>query len=409
VALSASAWQHARLVRPERVHNDAVAVPEDRLGPRALVGQHGSPLMVLDCDQVRAQYRSIAAALPTVELHFAMKALPHPAVVATLNEEGSSFDFSSRGELALVASSGIPANKTINTHPIKQRRDIVESLQYGCRTFVVDNAVEMAKFIDHRDRVSLLLRIGFRSADAVVDLSKKFGCAIEDAFALLELGRRMGLRICGLSFHVGSQCGSPRAYVEAIQHCSELIEKARVANLTEISVLDIGGGFPVSYATEAPSIETFCASIREALAGVPKDIRVAAEPGRYLAAPAMEGIATVVGKARRGGSLWYYLDDGVYGSFNGRVYDPAVRYPLRAVCNASGPCHPSVLAGPTCDSIDIIAEDILLPELEIGDLIVGSSMGAYSVGSASEFNSIPKTKILVLNGPALASIQGGER
>lgn len=225
---------------------------------------------------------------------------------------------------------------------------------------------------------------------------------------LLELGRSLGLRTSGLSFHVGSQCASPRAYVDAVSDCRGLIEQARQANLVPIGLLDIGGGFPVTYTTEAPGIEAFCAPIRAALDTLPKYVRVAAEPGRYLAAPAMEAIATVVGKAWRGGSFWYYLDDGVYGSFNGRVYDPAVRYPLRAISEGSGLRYSSVLAGPTCDSIDIIAEDVLLPELQLGDLIVGSSMGAYTAGSATEFNSIPKTKILVLNGPPL-DVHGGGR
>jgi ornithine decarboxylase len=368
---------------------------------RELISQHGSPLMVLDCQRVREQYRRLAAALPGVDLHFAIKALPHSAVIATLNAEDSYFDFSSRGELGLLAALGVRADRAINTHPIKQERDIRESLQYGCEMFVVDNAAEMAKFAPFRDQVSLLLRIGFRSADAEVDLAKKFGCAIDDAYHLLDLGKSLGLRIAGLSFHVGSQCGSPRAFVEAVEDCRLLIERAALSRLADIRVLDIGGGFPVAYATDAqpPSIEAFCAPIRDALARIPPQIRVTAEPGRFLVAPAIEAIATVIGKARRGDSFWYYLDDGVYGSFNGRVYDPTVRYPLHSVSQSSGPHHTSVLAGPTCDSIDIIEENLWLPELQIGDLLVGSLMGAYTIGSASEFNSIPKTKILVVNGP----------
>jgi ornithine decarboxylase len=366
-----------------------------------LVKQHGSPLMVLDCEAVRAQYGRLSAALPGVDLHFAIKALPHSAVIATLDTAHAYFDFSSRGEMALLAALGIRADRAINTHPIKQDRDIRESMAYGCEMFVVDNAAEMAKFAPYRDQVSLLLRIGFRSADAEVDLAKKFGCAIDDVFPLLDRGRQLGLRIAGLSFHVGSQCGSPRAFVEAIKDCCLVMERARLAGLADIRVLDIGGGFPVPYSTDTPppGIESFCAPIREALAGVPPRIRVTAEPGRFLVAPAIDAIATVIGKARRGDSFWYYMDDGVYGSFNGRVYDPTVRYPLQAISQAGGALHRSVLAGPTCDSIDIIEEDVLLPELQIGDLLVGSLMGAYTMGSACEFNSIPKTKILVVNGP----------
>ncbi|HEY4016860.1 MAG TPA: type III PLP-dependent enzyme [Polyangiaceae bacterium] len=376
----------------------------------ALVREHGSPLMVLDCHRVRAQYRRLAAALPGVDLYFAIKALPHLAVIATLDEEGSFFDFSTLGEVALLKTLGIPAERTIHTHPIKRERDIRESMNYGCTTFVVDNAAELDKFVEHAGRVSLFLRVGFRSADAQVDLAKKFGCAVEDALTLLRTARELGVAITGLTFHVGSQCGSPRAFVEAIHGCMELVDQAQHDGLADIRALDIGGGFPVAYAAEAPSppsIEAFCAPICAALERVPPSIRVAAEPGRFLVAPAMNAIATVIGKARRGNAFWYYLDDGVYGSFNGRVYDPTVRYPLQPIAQNAGSHRASVLAGPTCDSIDVIAEDVRLPELQIGDLLVGTLMGAYTMGSASEFNSIPRTKVVVANGPSCPASDSG--
>ena len=373
---------------------------------RDLVREHGSPLLVLDCDSVRAQYRRLASALPGVDLHYAMKALSHAAVISTLDAEGSSFDVSSTGEIVLLRKMGIPAARMIHTHPIKRERDIRDAFEFGCRVFVVDNPDEMAKFVDYGESVSLLLRVGFRSSDAAVDLAKKFGCAPEDAFTLLELGNELGLSIFGLSFHVGSQCASSQAHVGAIQGCLDLMTKVRNARLTPIRVLDIGGGFPAAYRPDAPGIEAFCAPIRRALADVPKDIRIIAEPGRYLAASAMESIATVIGKAKRGSSFWYYLDDGVYGSFNQKIYEGA-RYPLRVVTDSSGERFPSVLAGPTCDGIDILEEGVMLPELRIGDLVAAGAMGAYTIVSASEFNSIPKAKILVLNGAAADAAQDG--
>jgi ornithine decarboxylase len=369
---------------------------------RTWVRDHGSPLLVLDCDRIRTQYRRLSAALPGVDLHYAMKALAHPAVIATLNDEGSFFDVSATGEIDLLAAMGIGADRLVHSHPIKRQGDIRDAIERGCRTFVVDNPEEMAKFVPQGRDVSLILRVGFRSADAVVDLSRKFGCAPEDAFDLLALGQRLQLSINGLSFHVGSQCGSSAAHVAAIDGCLALIDRARAAGHPAIRLLDLGGGFPASYTKEVATIDRFCGPIRAALSMVPGNVRVIAEPGRYLAAPAMKGIVTVVGKARRAGVFWYYLDDGVYGSFSGKVYDGA-RYPLRAITENVGPFHRSVLAGPTCDSVDVIAEGISLPELAIGDLIVAGSMGAYTAASASEFNSIPKTKILVLNPPAQSS------
>ncbi len=364
-------------------------------GPRALVGKYGSPLLVLDCGQVRAQYRRLVNALPGVNIHYAMKALPHPAVISTLNEEGSCFDVASTGEIGILRSLKISADKLIHTHPIKSDASIRDALNYGCRRFVVDNTDEMAKFAAYRDSVTLLLRVGYSSDDAAVDLSKKFGCAPDDAFSLLELGHRMQLSIGGLSFHVGSQCETSRGHVSAIERSADLMALAQAAGVASLTMLDVGGGFPAPYQGDSPGIEDFCAPIRRALNAIPSEVRIVAEPGRYIAAPAMTGIASVVGKARRGNAIWYYLDDGLFGSFNGRIFDHAARYPLRIVSDSVGPLQPSVLAGPTCDSIDIIEESISLRELNIGDLIVADLMGAYTTVCASEFNSIPRTKIVV--------------
>jgi len=360
--------------------------------------EHGSPLLVLDCDRIRDQYRRLAAALPGVAHHYAIKALPHPAVIATLDAEGASFDLSSNGEIALLRDQGIAPHRIIHTHPIKQPREIRASLDFGCTTFVVDNVWEMAKLVPYRDQVQVLLRVGFRSPDAVVDLARKYGCVPGDVLALLEHGTKLGLAMTGLSFHVGSQCPAPSSHVSAIVDSLRLIETARTTGIASLEILDIGGGFPVSYRSEVLGIADFCAPIRRALEAAPRDLRILSEPGRNLVAPAMESIATVIGKARRGDALWYYLDDGVYGSYSGRLFDHA-DYPIATIPERLGDRHASVLAGPTCDSVDVIADQIQLPELEIGDLIVGRSMGAYTAASASEFNSIPKTRILVLNCP----------
>jgi len=142
-------------------------------------------------------------------------------------------------------------------------------------------------------------------------------------------------------------------------------------------------------------IGRFCAPIRQALARLPKRVRLIAEPGRYIIGPAAIGVATVMGRARREGHWWYYLDDGLYGSYSGQLYDHA-RYPVEAL-RQGGEQLPAVLAGPTCDSIDVIAENLMLPELKCGDLIVGRAMGAYTWASASEFNFFPKATVVAVN------------
>lgn len=362
---------------------------------RRLVAIHGAPLLILDCAAVRRQYRALAAALPGVDLHYALKPLPHPAVVSTLLDEQAGFDLATSGEIELVRELGVDPARCIHTHPIKRAQDIRDALDFGITTFVVDNPDELRKFEGCADRAELLLRVSFRSPDAKVDLSKKFGCTPEAARELLVLARDRGIRIKGLSFHVGSQAADPRKHVEAVLACADIIAWNQAAGLPPLRVLDIGGGFPVEYSESVPPIGEFCRPIRAALAQLPAGLRVIAEPGRFIAAPAMTAVSSVMGKALREGRWWYYLDDGVYGSYSGQMYDHA-KYPVDCL-NWQGERFPSVLAGPTCDSIDVIDEDIALPELAVGDLVVGRMMGAYTWASATEFNFFRKPPIVVIN------------
>jgi ornithine decarboxylase len=362
---------------------------------RALVAAHGSPLLLLDCDTVRRQYRSLQAALPGVGLFYALKPLPQPAVVAELRDLGAGFDLATTGEIRLVRAAGVGADRCIHTHPIKTDADIRAALRFGIRRFVADNPDEIHKFTPYRRRAELLLRVSFRDPTAVVDLSRKFGCEPAAVAPLLELARSLGIRVRGLSFHVGSQVREPKKYVEAIGVCAELIAQARAAGLAQLDLLDIGGGFPIGYRGKVPPIRQFCAPIRRALRQLPPGVRVIAEPGRFIAGPAGTAVSTVVGRAQREGRWWYYLDDGLYGSYNGQLYDHAL-YPIE-VPGRSGPPRRSVLAGPTCDSIDVVREDVPLPELQIGDLVIGRLMGAYTACSASDFNFIPRAKVVALN------------
>ena len=364
---------------------------------RRLVAEFGSPLLILDCARVRAQYRKLRKALPGVDLHYALKPLPHTAIVRTIIDEGGWLDLATSGEVQLVAAMNIAAARCIHTHPIKRDSDIRNALAYGVRVFVADNSDEVRKFRPYAGKAELLLRVSFRSPGAVCDLSRKFGCDPEDALALARQAAELGVGVRGFSFHVGSQAADALKHVEAIEACVRLLAAARRERLGSFDTLDIGGGFPIDYAQRAPDIGRFCAPIRKALAKLPRRVRVIAEPGRYISGPAAIGVATVMGRARREGHWWYYLDDGLYGSYSGQLYDHA-RYPVEAL--RSGPLLPAVLAGPTCDSIDVIAENLMLPELRAGDLIVGRAMGAYTVASASEFNFFPKATVVAVNRQA---------
>ncbi len=360
--------------------------------------EFGSPLLIIDCERVRAQYRKLRGALPGVDLHYALKPLPHAAVVRVIDQLGGFLDLATTGEVQLASSLGIDPARCIHTHPIKRERDIRNALQFGVTTFVADNPDEVRKFKRHGEHVSLLLRVSFRSPGAVCDLSRKFGCDPEDAIELARLAASVGVNVQGFSFHVGSQAADALKHVEAIEACAQLLASARRERLGTLDTLDIGGGFPIDYLQHAVDIRQFCAPIRAALAKIPRRVRVIAEPGRYIAGPAAIGVASVMGRARREGHWWYYLDDGLYGSYSGQLYDHA-RYPVESL-RRSGALLPSVLAGPTCDSIDVIAENLMLPQLRAGDLIIGRAMGAYTWASASEFNFFPKATVVAVNRTA---------
>lgn len=362
---------------------------------RSLVREYGSPLLILDADTVRGQYLLLKQALPGARIYYAIKSLPHPAILRLLAGMGAGFDLASSGEIELIRDRRIPARHTIHSHPIKRDSDIRDGLRYGCTTYVVDNTDELLKFLPYKHRVGLFIRISFRSESAVVDLSKKFGCSLKEAGDLLTMAAKLGIHIKGLSFHVGSQCADARQQVEAVHACNTIIRRHHDTGAAPLSTLDIGGGFPVSYDGGNVDIDGYCAPIRKALAALPAYVNVIAEPGRFISGPSVSCVSTVIGKALRSGRYWYYLDDGVYGSFSGQIYDH-VRYPLE-IFSDDERRFPSVLAGPTCDSIDLISEDVQLPELHLGDLVAGHMMGAYTAASASDFNLLKKAKFVVLN------------
>ena len=377
----------------EQSHPD-VLEEFDRASLRDLVEKHETPFMVLDLSEIDYQYKSLQAALPGVKIFYALKSLSHPELLKRLKGLGSYFDLATIGEIDLVESLGIKGNHCLHSHPIKKNKEIKRALEFGCNRMVVDNIEEMRKFIPYAGQVELIIRVGFRSKQAVVDLSRKFGCALEELPILLNLAKDYGIDVVGLSFHVGSQSLSSMAQTNAI-HSS--IAAMKLMNGVNWKFLDIGGSFPISYQEEVLSISDFCAPIMEALSELPEDIEVFAEPGRFISAPSMIEVVSIVGKAKRGAKTWYYLDDGVYGGFSGQMYDHAI-YPLAPLkpFDPTGEFHSSVLAGPTCDSIDVVAEDIELPEMFIGDVLVSKKMGAYTIVSATEFNYYPKPKIVVV-------------
>jgi ornithine decarboxylase len=357
-------------------------------------GSARTPLLILSRSAVRSNLANLAQALPGVAIHYAIKANNHPAILEETSRAGHNYDIASYQELQQAIKAGGKADRLIHSHPIKSSTEIENAVKAGVSRFVVDNPDEIDKFKHYADRVGLLIRFKVKDSAAVVNLSYKFGCEPAEVPGLARRMKKLGIKYHGLTFHVGSQCADSKVYTEAIDTGAGIINHLKSEGF-KTELLDIGGGFPVPYLDSMPSIGEFCKPISRALERkIDRDIARACEPGRYISATAVSLAASVIGKSRRSGRYWYFLDDGLYGSFSGRLYDHCQ---YRVLTNRNTSWKRSVLAGPTCDSFDIIYKDIILPPLEIGDILLFPAMGAYCSVSASTFNCLGKAEYIVID------------
>ncbi len=377
---------------------------------RAALALHGTPLLLLDPRIVERQYRRLQRALPFVGFHYAMKALAHETVLEVLDDAGCGFDVASGQELAMLTRRGVDPSRIIHTHPVKKPAEIAEALAAGVRTFVVDNETEIDKFLEAPADARLLVRLSYRSPHAGSDLSSKFGVGPFEAAHLVERALAAGVRVAGFSYHVGSQLDDPPRFASAAADTLELMGILERRLNVQFDTLDIGGGFPASYDTETAAVDDVGAALRHVLAPHARRLDIIAEPGRIMVADAMTLVTSVVGIAERVDGRWYYLDDGLYGSYSNvltedlhplvfaeRDLGGADASPAPHARSTGGAGHRwATLAGPTCDSSDVVAREVLLPDLRVGDLLVSPTMGAYTTVTASRFNGRPFTPVAVV-------------
>jgi ornithine decarboxylase len=364
----------------------------------ALAERHGTPLLVLQPHLVARRYRQLTAALPGFHLHYAVKAAPHPVVLSTIAICGGGFDVATSAEVDLLQQLGLPMHRCIHTNPIKKPADIDHAYAAGIRTFVVENPCEAQKFAGRPADIELLVRLAFRNPAAKSDLSSKFGADPADAELLVKHVIAAGVQFAGFSFHIGSQSSSAQPFDAALRDTLDLVTHLHESLGVRTRVIDIGGGFPVAYRESVPTIDVIADVIADALGPARDDFTLLAEPGRYLAADCMTLLTSVVGTAERDAQMWHYLDDGVYGSYS-NVMTEDVHPPILALreLTADAVTNEAVtLAGPTCDSADVIARDYPMPSLDVGDIVVSPMMGAYTAVTSSRFNGIPATPIVMV-------------
>lgn len=387
-------------------HSVSLATAERAIGRRGLSPEAltefvqrtdlDTPVLLLSRSEVERNHDRLKAALPRVTIHYAVKPNNHRAVIQSVYARGGNFDICSAGELDLVLETGVNPSTLVHSHPVKSIPEFDYAVAKGVELFVVDNIEEVKKLQRYRDRrLKILVRFRINTnTTAVVNLQYKFGCDTSKVLPLAKAVRDAGHEFYGLCFHIGSQCVYPQNYVKAIKTARRLIHKLDLTGLNT-RLLDIGGGFPVEYAEPVPSIEEFCAPIAKALdEEIRPGIAVVSEPGRYIAASPTTLICTVVGKALRDGKVWYYLDDGLYSTFSGILYDHC-QYPV--VTMTDGAHRLSVLAGPTCDSFDVMYDGLMIPNHSVGDKIMFLSTGAYCSVSGSNFNALKRPEYYLID------------
>ncbi len=355
-----------------------------------------TPVLLLSRSAVRRNYLDLHAALPRVGIHYAIKPNNHTLFINEVHRLGGSFDVCSAGEIDLVNKYDLDPSTLIHSHPIKSLPEFDYAVGEGIETFVVDNPDEVCKLARYTHK-KLKILVRFRiptNTNAVVNLQYKFGCPPGDVIELAGKIEENGHEFYGLCFHLGSQCIYSDNYVLAIQEAHALINELDLAGF-DTRLLDIGGGFPVEYVEPVPDIEEFCRPINDALdRHIRRGIRVICEPGRFIAATPVTLVASVVGRALRDGKMWYYLDDGLYSTFSGMLYDHC-QYPV--ISNRKGNELLSVLSGPTCDSFDVMYDGLMLPEHQVGDKIAFASTGAYCAVSGSNFNALRRPEYLEID------------
>lgn len=361
----------------------------------SLVERHGTPLLVLQPHMVARRYRELTEKLRGFRMHYAVKAAPNPLVLSTIAICGGGFDVASNAEVDLLLSLGLPMDRCIHTHPVKKPIDIDHAYAAGIRTFVVENPCEAAKFAGRPADIELLVRLAFRNPTAKSDLSSKFGVVPAEAELMVKHVLAAGVQFAGFSFHVGSQSATVEPYRTALQGTLDLVAHVEQTLGVTARVIDIGGGFPVGYREDVPDIAAIAEVIDDVLGCARDDFTLLAEPGRFLVADCMTLVTSVVGSAVRDGQVWHYLDDGLYGSYS-NVMTEDVHPPILSLRELdSTDTEPVTLAGPTCDSADVIARDYPMPSLDVGDLVVSPMMGAYTSVTASRFNGIGATPIVM--------------
>lgn len=352
-----------------------------------------TPFYIVNVGEVMSQLDLWKSMLPNITPYYAVKSNNQPILLETLHVLGTNFDCASKNEIQQTLSITNDSSRVLYANPCKPVGHIEYARRMNIETMTFDCEEELMKIKHHHPNSKLILRIAVDDSNSVCRFNKKFGCKLENVQTILESAKRMSLNVIGISFHVGSGCYSGASYYDALKNV-RYVHDVGTSIGHNMEVIDIGGGFP---GNDRNRFEDIAQNVNLGLKYLvnethKQDFRVIAEPGRFLSQASHTLVLSIIGKKYEDKTYTYYLDDGLYGSFNCIYFDHYK--PIISVmkdCASSSSLYKSILFGPTCDSMDIIYDDIELPELFVGDVLYVENFGAYTLSASSKFNGFNTT------------------
>uniref|UniRef100_A0A7C6EHR9 Type III PLP-dependent enzyme n=1 Tax=candidate division WOR-3 bacterium TaxID=2052148 RepID=A0A7C6EHR9_UNCW3 len=360
-----------------------------------VVRKYNTPLFLISKSKLLNQLKRFQMLLPRVKPFYAVKSNSHPFILKTFADAGTGFDVASIQEMKTLLEMGVSPDRMVFANTVKTPEALKFASSNKINLMTFDSEYELNKIAKYAPGARVLVRIKVPNVGSMVELSLKFGAEPPDAIPFLIKAIRLGLKPAGVSFHVGSQNTHIENYLDALEITSIIFKDAQLKQIP-LEILDIGGGFPIKHFDYEKDLfaQTAGGINKELNRLFPDNIEIIAEPGRVLCGPAGILVMKVIGKSIRNNKHWYYLDDGVYGSLSGIVYDHC-KYQYKVL--KKGVTQITTLAGPTCDSFDIISTSEELPELDIGDIVYVENIGAYSWATATNFNGLPPAKVVIIS------------
>ncbi len=356
-----------------------------------------TPVLLMDKEKILENASLVGKTIPNSHVFYAVKANADKAVLSLLKDKEIGFEIASEGELDLLIDLNISPERIITSNPIKSVPFIQKAYHYGVRYFAFDSLTELRKLEKYAPGCEVYVRLAVPNEGSEWPLSKKFGVELDEAFILLQEAKKKNkVNPTGITFHVGSQCLNVYNWYIAIEKAKQLWQRCAEAGI-ELKMLNIGGGYPINYTRVAPDIKEVEAYISRFLKEKFSDkIEVFIEPGRAIVGDAGIMVARVLGKAVRNYENWLYLDVGVFNGLMESLGGIKYTYIPEEATHASSSYKKWTVAGPSCDSMDVIAKHVDLPEVDEGMLVLILSAGAYTVSYASEFNGFPIPEVILI-------------